>query len=89
MGYRRNCNMLPNVKLPSWQELMSWGTHGAMGELKSPPGMMALASLFLLTSGDLVLGVLAMMPWYDGVCCLVPFDLRSFGLGGARHDAPV
>jgi hypothetical protein len=27
-----------------------------------------------------------MMPRYDGFCCLVPFDFRSFGLGGASHD---
>ena len=47
----------------SWHELMSWGTHGAMGELRSPPGMMALGSLFLLTSGHLVLVVLAMIPF--------------------------
>ena len=66
---------------------MSWGAHGVMGELKSPLGMMALAALFLLASGHLVLGVLAMVPWYDGFGCLVPFDLRSFGLGGPSHDA--
>ena len=24
--------------------------------------------------------------WYDGFGCLVPFDLRSFGLGGPSHD---
>ena len=65
---------------------MSWGAHGVMGELKSPHGMMALASLFFLTSSHLVLESLAMMPRYDGFCFLVPSDLRSFGLGGACHD---
>ena len=25
--------------------------------------------------------------WYDGFGCLVPFDLRSLGLGGPSHPA--
>ena len=54
-----------------------------MGQLRSPRGMMAWASSFLLTPGHSVLGLLAMMPWCDNFCCL---DLRSFSLGGASHD---
>ena len=41
---------------------MSWVAHGAMGELKSPLGMMASAALFPSPSGHSVLGVPAIMP---------------------------
>ena len=41
---------------------MSWGAHGAMGELKSPLGMMTSAASFPLTSGHSVLGVPAIIP---------------------------
>ena len=41
---------------------MSWGAHGAMGELKSPLGMMATAALLPLASGHSDLGVPAILP---------------------------
>ena len=61
---------------------MSWGAHGVMGELKSPLGMMALAALFLLTSGHLVLGVLAILPFAKKLlAALFPVTLGHSVLG--------
>jgi len=61
---------------------MSWGAHGAMGELKSPLGMMASAALFPLASGHSVLGVPAIMP-FAGVlaAALFPVTLGHSVLG--------
>ena len=41
---------------------MSWDAHGAMVELKSPLGLMALAALLPLASGQSGLGVPAILP---------------------------
>ena len=58
--------------MPSGHELMSWGTHGVMGELKSL--QMALTSSFLLSSCHWDLGVHAMIPWLPCPSCWLAVD---------------
>ena len=61
---------------------MSWGAHGAMGELKSPFGMVVSAALFPLTSGHSDLGVPAILPVAGKLsAALFPVTLRHSVLG--------